>query len=113
MKWFLVTLNLLLVEYYKGHVAMNPMRSRSHIVHGNDGKHVSKSIKGFPPFKEYDGRFVGSCKGGSVCTPFVSCPAHVRSIDKVYCKTLTGKEGICCTTGRNLTSEKVISVMCY
>ncbi|KYB29080.1 chorion peroxidase [Tribolium castaneum] len=50
------------------------------------------------------------CSDNSLCVPFVQCPAHVRNEIKKSCQTVTGREGVCCKTGQNLTAPEELEV---
>ncbi|XP_030757457.1 uncharacterized protein LOC115883259 [Sitophilus oryzae] len=41
--------------------------------------------------------------GDSKCMPLISCPAHVRNKNNIYCETMAGRKGIYCSTGQNHT----------
>ncbi|KAK4882891.1 hypothetical protein RN001_006210 [Aquatica leii] len=43
------------------------------------------------------------CSQEADCVIPVQCPAHVRDEAKLHCKTLSGRAGVCCTTGQNHT----------
>ncbi|CAG9823543.1 unnamed protein product, partial [Phaedon cochleariae] len=111
MYWYLFpTLASVLIQGHHGHVAMDHKLGRSHIYESPEkynipSPHSNPNNDGESPVPtgRSSGPFVGSCKGGAVCVPFVACPAHVRSEEKEYCETLGGRKGVCCTTGKNHT----------
>ncbi|KAF5299451.1 hypothetical protein FQR65_LT01031 [Abscondita terminalis] len=43
------------------------------------------------------------CANDAECVLPVQCPAHVRDETTLHCKTLSGRTGVCCTTGQNHT----------
>ncbi|CAG9859302.1 unnamed protein product [Phyllotreta striolata] len=46
---------------------------------------------------------IGTCKTGSKCVPFISCPGHIWHENKELCSTTVSNTGICCTTGKNIS----------
>ncbi|XP_057668036.1 chorion peroxidase isoform X1 [Diorhabda carinulata] len=88
------------------HIVKDHQHPRSHVLHDvneksfTQGNDLHQSVN-FNPLESY----VNSCGDGSKCIPFVSCPAHIWTKDKVFCKTLISKTGICCSTGKNLTKS--------
>lgn len=46
-----------------------------------------------------------TCSKSAECVLPVQCPAHVNEEDIDQCSTAGGREGVCCTTGKNHTGN--------
>ncbi|CAH1114445.1 unnamed protein product, partial [Psylliodes chrysocephalus] len=94
------------VDHVAGHVLADYKQGRSHILHDNN-EHFFTQENEFHPTTHHSsnhhGPFVGNCKNGMECVPFVSCPGHFWNENKAFCKTIMSKKGICCSTGKNIT----------
>ncbi|CAG9838939.1 unnamed protein product [Diabrotica balteata] len=96
----------LIVSIVSSHVAKDFRLVRSHILHDAEEKSFNQlddDDQSQPSQENHQGPYTGTCKGGLECVPFVSCPGHYWMKDKAYCKSIVGRRGICCSSGRNLT----------
>lgn len=75
----------------------------SHLIHRN----LQEIKENFTPAPQRLKRHKDVCTEGASCVIPVQCPAHVRDEERQVCTALGGRQGVCCTSGRNLTSKNI------
>lgn len=79
----------------------------SHLIHRN----LQEIKENFTPAPQRLKRHRDVCAEGATCVLPVQCPAHVRDDGSQMCTVIGGRQGVCCTSGQNLTSNKCLQFL--
>lgn len=89
----------LLFQIFLVNARLHKVAIGSHLLHRNQIK------ENFTPAPQRLKRHRDVCVEDAVCVPPVQCPAHVRDAEKQLCTIIGGRQGVCCSSGRNHTSK--------
>lgn len=75
----------------------------SHLAHHKSLETSHHHHHGFTPAPHIVKPHKDNCLHDAECVLPVQCPAHVQEQGALKCTTLSGRSGLCCSTGQNHT----------